>query len=203
MDEHVFRLLELLSIEGSKSYADLYESYQRFSFTDEEFKKALNILTDRKLLTYGDIANNQRELYVLLTPNGDNIYKTESKNREFEFDTLRLQMEKEVAESTLIKRQLELTDYQIKNEKWQAILNPLLEQSNTSTIKTNENIRQTNVTLKMIFLATALFSLFGVAATVYNIHMENLRNHSIQELKAKDSLIKVLQEEISQLKNKK
>jgi ABC-type polar amino acid transport system ATPase subunit len=96
-----------------------------------------------------------------------------------------------------MRNQVELTEYQIKNEKRQELLHPLLEKANNSTIQTNENIRNTNEnirksnkTLIIVFSITAFFTLITAIIAVLTYQLEVNKRNEQEQLKSQLLLIK-------------
>ena len=87
-----------------------------------------------------------------------------------------------------------------QNAKWQEILNPLLVQANKSTVITNDNIKKSNKVLKIIFIVTAIISLFSLAVSTFNIYREIHKDNITSQLYTKDSILQSLNTSISQIR---
>ncbi len=95
--------------------------------------------------------------------------------------------------------QLELMDYQIENEKWHEILNPLIQKSNQENIKTNKNTRISNYTLMFIFAITAFFAYksSNIATLTYDLEVKrNTESKSEFQLNQLQLQIQLLQKQL-------
>jgi len=87
-----------------------------------------------------------------------------------------------------------------QNADWQEVLNPLMVQANQSTIITNDNIKTSNMTLKIIFFVTALISLCSLFVSTFNTYREVHKDNITSQLFTKDSIMQSLNTSLSQIR---
>jgi hypothetical protein len=80
--------------------------------------------------------------------------------------------------------------YQAENALWQNTLNPLIKESNESTIVTNRYIRIANRNLIIIFLITALISCGSFLISAVNMFRNTRVERLTKQLDEKDATIK-------------
>ena len=101
-------------------------------------------------------------------------------------------MQHELLEKEQRRDQLQdtLLNYQVQNERLQSELVPLLKDANKSTVTTNNNIRETNTTMRRILWLTSFIALISAVISSIGLVHEYGRDLTIKELNRKDSIIK-------------